>query len=149
MQNLFIKGNKFETPLFIVVCLILLQYWSPQFKNKSMTTTLATILGSSIMASVLVFYLTDLDLGEAVMFGLGYFIVVWLLRNYTNVISKEKFNTDQSKNNTVTLTLSKGNPLTITGKTQVINGKNTMVITQELIYIGRTTKLRENITYLL
>ena len=46
---LFLKGNKFETPLFIVICLILLQYWSPQFKNKSMTT-ISRILSGNIFS---------------------------------------------------------------------------------------------------
>ena len=83
MQNLFFPGNKFEAPVFIVVCLVLLQVWTPKFTNKDLTSNLGTMVGSALMASILVLYLTDLNFAEAVLFGVGYFVVFWLLTNYT------------------------------------------------------------------
>ena len=39
------------------------------------------------MVAILVLYLTDLDLTEALLFGLCYFVVFWVLTNYTkNVV---------------------------------------------------------------
>ena len=86
MQNLFLTNNKFEAPVFIVICLVLLQYWAPTFKNQDMTNSLGTMLGSAVMVAILVLYLTDLNGMEAVLFGLGYFVVFWLLTNYTKDI---------------------------------------------------------------
>ena len=83
MQNLFFPGNKFEAPVFIIICLVLLQYWAPTFKNQDMTNNLGTMVGSAVMVAILVLYLTDLDVMESFLFGVGYFVVFWLLTNYT------------------------------------------------------------------
>ena len=83
MQHLFFPDNKFEAPVFIIICLVLLQYWAPTFKNQDMTNNLGTMVGSAVMVTVLVLYLTDLDVMESILFGVGYFVVFWLLTNYT------------------------------------------------------------------
>ena len=108
MQNLFLTNNKFEAPVFIVICLVLLQYWAPTFKNQDMTNSLGTMLGSAVMVAILVLYLTDLNGMEAVLFGLGYFVVFWLLTNYTTnfVGPRTTENFDLKNNGRVTSTMT-------------------------------------------
>ena len=103
MQNLFLQNNKFEAPVFIVICLVLLQYWAPQFKNQDMTNNLGTMVGSAVMVAILVLYLTDLDLTEALLFGLCYFVVFWVLTNYTkNVVGPRTTENFYSDSDTIT-----------------------------------------------
>ena len=56
MENLLFRNNKFEGPIIIVICLILLQYWAPQLKNQKMIEGLGTMLGSTIMVGILVLF---------------------------------------------------------------------------------------------
>lgn len=85
------NDNKYINATMIILCLILLRYWTPKFNDENTyIRLLGSIIGSSFMVFVLVFYLTDLNFDQSVYFGIGYCIIYLILTYYINFIKRPK-----------------------------------------------------------